>query len=166
MLKEVVKLELRYLSINEFKKEKNRIKELQKNAYKSSFEVNEDMLSILVEERNASLERNLATGNCYLVGAYHENGIIGFVWFFEYKYLSECRMHVNQIVVDTIYRKQGVGGMLYRSVEEKSKRLNIQYIDLNVSEGNDNAVEMYIKYGFLTERRLMKKYLNSDIGES
>lgn len=133
--------------------------ELQKHSYLTNFEMSEEHAIKLAIEKNNSLKNNLESETCNLVGSFSDNRLTGFVWFFDYKYFGETRIHINQIVIDENYQRRGIASELLNVVEKYTKNLNIKYIDLNVSENNKVAFEMYLKKDFQTERRHLLKEL-------
>lgn len=147
------------MKINEFLNYRNKIMELQKHSYLTNFEISEKHAIKLAAEKNNSLKNNLESENCKLVGSFSDNRLTGFVWFFDYKYFGETRIHINQIVIDENYQRRGIASELLNEVENYTKHLNIKYIDLNVSENNKVALEMYLKKDFQTERRHLLKEL-------
>lgn len=147
------------MKIKEFLNYRNKIMELQKHSYVTNFEISEDYAIRLAAEKNNNLKNNLEIENCNLIGSFSNNRLVGFVWFFDYKYFGEARIHINQIVIDENYQRQGIASELLNKVEKFAQSLNIKYIDLNVSENNKIALEMYLKNDFQTERRHLLKEL-------
>ena len=41
-----------------------------------------------------------------------DSEICGFIWFFEYHFINEKRLHINEIIVDEKYRGKGIGSKL------------------------------------------------------
>ena len=83
--------------------------------------------------------------------------MIGFIWLYLHEYFGEKRLHVNEVAVDEKYRGKGIGKTLISEAEKKASELDIETIDLFVSEINIGALNLYNRFGFQTERRYMKK---------
>lgn len=148
------------IGIKEFYNYHKSIRQMQEESYLINFNISKETAMELSEEKNSSLEKNLNTGNCYLYGAFEEEEIAAFIWFFEHLHINQKRLHINQIVVNSDYRRRGLATKLVKVVEEKAIELDIKQIDLNVSAINEKAIQMYSKMNFQNERILMSKKLS------
>ena len=83
----------------------------------------------------------------------------GFIWIYKHEYFDELRLHVNQVIVESNYKKMGLGKSLMNEAEKLAVGLGLKTIDLFVSENNSVALNMYAQLGFVTERRYLKKNL-------
>ena len=81
--------------------------------------------------------------------------------------IKEVKGHINikdskvlwieELGVDEGYRKNGIGKMLMKKVEDDAKMLNCNRIELNCWNFNDNAISFYEGFGMKTQRRIMEK---------
>ncbi|UPM55476.1 GNAT family N-acetyltransferase [Gottfriedia acidiceleris] len=63
---------------------------------------------------------------------------------------------VNSLCVDDVSRKKGIGRKLMQSVIDFAKELNVDSIELGVSESNQNAFHFYESIGMATKNRKME----------
>ncbi|PGZ92236.1 GNAT family N-acetyltransferase [Bacillus sp. AFS029533] len=63
---------------------------------------------------------------------------------------------VNSLCVDDTSRKKGIGRKLMQSVLNLAKELNVDSIELSVSESNQNAIHFYESIGMATKNRKME----------
>jgi len=63
---------------------------------------------------------------------------------------------VNSLCVDDASRKKGIGRKLMQSVLDLAKELNVDSIELGVSESNQNAIHFYESIGMATKNRKME----------
>ncbi|ODG90115.1 MULTISPECIES: GNAT family N-acetyltransferase [Bacillaceae] len=63
---------------------------------------------------------------------------------------------VNSLCVDDASRKKGIGRKLMQSVLDFAKDLNVDSIELGVSESNQNAIHFYESIGMATKNRKME----------
>ncbi|MFF2875030.1 GNAT family N-acetyltransferase [Gottfriedia sp. NPDC057991] len=63
---------------------------------------------------------------------------------------------VNSLCVDDASRKKGIGRKLMHSVIDFAKELNVDSIELGVSESNQNAIHFYESIGMATKNRKME----------
>ncbi len=63
---------------------------------------------------------------------------------------------VNSLCVDDASRKKGIGRKLMQSVIDFAKDLNVDSIELGVSESNQNAIQFYASIGMATKNRKME----------
>lgn len=81
--------------------------------------------------------------------------------------IKEVKEHINlrdfkvlwieELGVDESYRKNGIGKMLMKKVEEDAKILDCKRIELNCWDFNNNAISFYERFGMRTQRRIMEK---------
>ncbi|MEE6449880.1 GNAT family N-acetyltransferase [Gottfriedia acidiceleris] len=67
---------------------------------------------------------------------------------------------VNSLCVDDASRKKGIGRKLMQSVLDFAKELNVDSIELGVSESNQNAIHFYESIGMATKNRKMELRLS------
>ena len=61
---------------------------------------------------------------------------------------------VDTITVDPRFRKQGVGPRLLAAAEEDMKKRGIKFSQLEVSQGNETAISLYRKAGYIANQKL------------
>lgn len=104
----------------------------------------------------------ISSSNTYVFGHVRNNELISFVWFFKRSFNNIDRMHVSFIATDSRYRGLGLGSKLLEIVYKTSLEKSIEYIDLNVSPDNLNALSLYKKLNFKTEKLLLIKSLKEE----
>ncbi len=62
-------------------------------------------------------------------------------------YKNRDAMYVFELAVRQENKKQGIGKMLYSEFKNETKKLGIEDIELNVYNGNVNAIEFYKHLG-------------------
>jgi ribosomal protein S18 acetylase RimI-like enzyme len=85
----------------------------------------------------------------------------GLVWVMQTKdeNSSVDRAFVLDIHVDERFRGHGLGVQLMGKAEEWGRERGLRSIGLAVSEGNEAAIRLYLKKGYVTQRRVMTKAL-------
>ncbi|PGM56934.1 GNAT family N-acetyltransferase [Bacillus sp. AFS053548] len=63
---------------------------------------------------------------------------------------------VNSLCVDDASRKKGIGRKLMQSILDFAKEMNVDSIELGVSESNQNAIHFYESIGMATKNRKME----------
>ncbi|WP_088011327.1 GNAT family N-acetyltransferase [Gottfriedia acidiceleris] len=63
---------------------------------------------------------------------------------------------VNSLCVDDASRKKGIGKILMQSIFDFAKELDVDSIELGVSESNQNAIHFYKSIGMATKNRKME----------
>jgi diamine N-acetyltransferase len=67
---------------------------------------------------------------------------------------------VDELYVDTQFRGQGIGRRAMEFVEGTARQLGVNAVHLEVSKGNDAALELYRRTGYIDNGRcLMTKWL-------
>jgi diamine N-acetyltransferase len=67
---------------------------------------------------------------------------------------------IDELYIEPEYRGQGIGRRTMEMVEEVARDLSVNAIHLEVSKGNDAALELYRRTGYVDhERYLMTKLL-------
>lgn len=85
-----------------------------------------------------------------------EDRIVGLLWAYEREFNSEKRVHINYFSVLREFQNKKIGKELLNKIIEIAKLKKINYIDLNVDEGNKQARFFYEKNKFKVEKVLMK----------
>ncbi len=84
-----------------------------------------------------------------------EETVCGLLWIFERNYITERRLHINELVVDEKFRGRGIGIKLMDKAIEYAENNNIDKIDLFVRPNNYKAIDFYKNKGFNIDCYLM-----------
>lgn len=114
-----------------------------------------DVYDILKKEFNVSYKNN-PFSNWYLYVINDE--LIGFINFDIMYEKSE----LEYIYVIQEYRKKGIASKLILAMEKKLKKYNIENITLEVNCNNQNAINLYKKFGYTKVAIRPKYYKNED----
>lgn len=78
---------------------------------------------------------------------------------FEYR---GCDAYIDELYIAKEHRKQGIGRRAMEFVEEAARERGVNAMHLEVSRGNDAALELYRRGGYVDhDRYLMTKWLRS-----
>lgn len=157
MKKEDDYVEIRKMNVNELSIQKVKIQSLLNVTYKLNFEISTSKSEQLAAEKTDSMLDYINADEGFVYGAFDSVDLAGFVWFFVYEKIGEKRVHINQIVVDSEFRRKGIAKKLLNMVESFAKEHNIKKIDLNVSSNNLAAINLYSQNDFKNESVLMSK---------
>jgi len=150
------KVIIKKVNTTDLDKFKNEIKELIKQVWLVSFP-NFKLEQDFLEERLSKIRQYLENDEGIIVGAFENNTIIGYIWFFK---TDSKRLHINEFVVSNRFRGEGIGTMLMAEVYKVAEKFGINQIELKVSDSNKNAVEFYQHKNFEIERYLLVKKIN------
>lgn len=101
------------------------------------------------------LKSEIENPNSKCIIAKNNDEIVGFACIWK----AVDDIHITNIVVKKIYRKQGIGSLLLKELIEISNKENVNSITLEVNSLNLPAQNLYEKYGFkILGRR--KNYYN------
>lgn len=150
-------MEIKTLQHDDFLENITALKALLISSYESNFNISKELCSVTVETKIKELDEYVKSQKATLIGVFNEDTLVGLVWCYIHDYFGEKRLHVNQIVIDTNYRGQGIAKKLLSQTEKYASEMNIKTIDLFVTEENLAAVKMYEDLGYVTERRYLKK---------
>jgi len=95
----------------------------------------------------------------YFVAKDEQGRILGFCGMYD---VAE-EAHVTNIAVMPQYRGRGIAGQLVAAMIKNAEAHGCQAITLEVRVGNEAAIRLYRKYGFVTEG--IRKHYYSDNGE-
>ena len=150
------KVIIKKVNTTDLDKFKNEIKELIKQVWLVSFP-NFKLEQDFLEERLSKIRQYLENDEGIIVGAFENNTIIGYIWFFK---TDSKRLHINEFVVSNRFRGEGIGTMLMAEVYKVAEKFGINQIELKVSDSNKNAIEFYQHKDFEIERYLLVKKIN------
>lgn len=131
---------------------KNEIIQLMIDSYKINFSQDVDLKKI--ETRFSNLLSYVNEEKGYIIAAFMDNRILGYLWYF---ITSNQRIHINQIIINSDERHNGLGTKLINHLYEEAKNIDIEEIELKVTKSNDIAFQFYKKEGFKIERMLLKR---------
>jgi len=79
---------------------------------------------------------------------------------FEYR---GCDAYIDELYIAKEHRGQGIGRQAMEFVEEAARELGVNAMHLEVSRGNDAALELYRRGGYVDhDRHLMTKWLTRE----
>ena len=110
----------------------------------------------LLKSFNYKLNKESFNNDFLKVLIYEENFIKGIL---VYQYLYE-RLEIDYIIVDNNYRKLGIATKLLKFLENTYK--NINNITLEVRESNKEAINFYLKNGFVEVTKRKNYYKDED----
>lgn len=111
------------------------------------------------------MEAILSNELCKVFIAKMENITVGYVMILIKKipenafHYSMQIIHIDQIAVAEAYKRVGVGAMLLNKVEEFSKEMKINRIELDHLNNNSIAKTFFYSKGFLPYRSKLMKHL-------
>ena len=80
-----------------------------------------------------------------IICAFDNDKLLGFIWGYEREVNENKRIHINYFIVNSNYRKQGIGKRLIEKIYKIAKNRNIAKIELMVTAQNKEAVDFYKK---------------------
>lgn len=96
-------------------------------------------------------------GSAYIVGAFDDEKLIGFIWCYRRIFNQEERLHIYHFIVDKTCRGAGVGQQLINTAFTYAQENNISKIDLMATSSNKQALNFYYKNKFVDERLLLSR---------
>jgi ribosomal protein S18 acetylase RimI-like enzyme len=70
---------------------------------------------------------------------------------------------IDELYVDAAYRRRGIGRQAMEFAEGKAREMGVNALHLEVDDGNDPALELYLRTGFEDhDRFLMTKWLDRE----
>ncbi len=84
---------------------------------------------------------------------------LGYLWLGFQNRFGRKVISINDIAINTTYRRQGFGKLLMELVEQEAKRHEAVYIRLHVFNHNEVAKQLYLSQGFNPSSIDMKKEL-------
>jgi ribosomal protein S18 acetylase RimI-like enzyme len=97
----------------------------------------------------ADMEREMSASNPVfdLLVAEKNNDIVGIaVYFMKYSTWKGRGVYLDDIVVKSKYRGQGLGKMLFDKVLDEARKLNAKQVHWQVLDWNEPAINFYKKY--------------------
>ncbi len=123
----------------------------------------EDFANMKIEEQVKWIDGHNESERDFLIGAFHEEKIIGLLGFRAFK--NEKMKHRGSLGVSLRheYRGEGVGEILFRRLFELAERIEgLIQIELNVMSENVRAFHLYKKMGFIETGRVPNGFVLSD----
>ncbi len=94
-----------------------------------------------------SFEENLNRSDAVYVVARDGDKVLGYCG--AYVILNEA--DINQVAVEPLHRKKGVGGKMLAALLEKLRKAGADAVTLEVRKSNEAAIALYESMGFVTE---------------
>ncbi len=109
---------------------------------------------------------HMEEGDAVVCGAFTEEGMVGFIWGYEYPFRDDkSRLYVSILHVDEKSRGYGIGKNLLAGIEELAKKSGCRSVFLHAEAKNSGAVRFYERMGFQAERiQLVKCEMQGDAG--
>ncbi|QIH75561.1 GNAT family N-acetyltransferase [Macrococcoides canis] len=111
---------------------------------------------------NDLISNYIFKNNTFIFGHVEDNKLVSFIWFFNRTFNNTERLHVSYLATNYEYRGKGLGKELMNKVVETAKEQKINFIDLNVDPNNIEAISLYNKLNFTTEKILLIKSLEEE----
>lgn len=70
---------------------------------------------------------------------------------------------VAYMAVEPVARRRGAGRLLLEEAEREARKLGLPHLSLMVTAGNEEARALYAAVGFVEERAIMTKSLESSV---
>lgn len=90
------------------------------------------------------IEFEICNENSFFVAAFSGDELCGYGSF---KYAADTA-YINNIAVDKRYRRQGIASAVCAALEEKAKKLSLEFITLEVRRSNYGAIALYESRGY------------------
>jgi ribosomal protein S18 acetylase RimI-like enzyme len=109
-------------------------------------------IEIYVLEKLDQLVEFLKEKKAFVLGAYYQKTLIGFVWGYK---MEGNIIHISHLVVNRFFRGKGIGSNLLNAFEKNfGANMNISIIASTV---NTKAIDFYIKHGYEEKRVYLEK---------
>ena len=123
----------------------------------------EEFANMKIEEQVKWIEGHNENEKDFLIGAFHDEKIIGLLGFRVYKNNKMKHRGSFGISLRHEYRGEGVGEILLRKLFEVAGRIDgLIQIELNVMSENVRAFHLYKKMGFVETGRTPKGFVLAD----
>ncbi|AQU80224.1 GNAT family N-acetyltransferase [Planococcus faecalis] len=151
-------IEIRLMNTKDLSDNKNVIIELLEDNMKLNFPTLRQFTDYAIKGFS-DMVKYKKNDTAILVGAFNENGLVGFIWAHKRELFGEKRLHIGHIIVNTQIRSKGVGSRLISFLENFSESENIMKIELNTTISNENTMKFYKSKGYSTVRVQFEKEL-------
>ncbi|MBQ8293717.1 MAG: ribosomal protein S18-alanine N-acetyltransferase [Bacilli bacterium] len=120
-----------------------KIRNIERNDIKRLVELEEELLKETVGEEMLAAE--LHNKFAYFYVATFNDEVIGYLscW------MVEDTVDIINVVIDKNYQHYGYGQALFAKMEEDAKRNNCNNVMLEVKENNIQAINFYLKQGYV-----------------
>lgn len=108
-----------------------------------------------------SFEENLNRSDAVYVVARDGDKVLGYCG--AYVILNEA--DINQVAVEPLHRKKGVGGKMLAALLEKLGKAGADAVTLEVRKSNEAAIALYESMGFVTEG-IRKKFYEKPVEDA
>jgi ribosomal protein S18 acetylase RimI-like enzyme len=115
----------------------------------------------------ATLEKWMEKEGYFVYVAEEDGCLLGYMagWLVTQSPVFKYRekIYINDLWVELIGRRRGVGKQLMDMAEKLAKEKNIEFIDLSVAYANENSLEFYKANGFKPAYYRMVKTINNKL---
>lgn len=108
-----------------------------------------------------SFEENLNRSDAVYVVARDGDKVLGYCG--AYVILNEA--DINQVAVEPLHRKKGVGGKMLAALLDKLGKAGADAVTLEVRKSNEAAIALYESMGFVTEG-IRKKFYEKPVEDA
>jgi len=70
------------------------------------------------------------------------------------------RGYIGMLAVDSAYRKRAIGSALVLKTVDAMKQRGVEEVMLETEVSNTAAIALYLRLGFLKDKRLLRYYMN------
>jgi ribosomal protein S18 acetylase RimI-like enzyme len=85
----------------------------------------------------------------------YENSVIG---FFSYSKENGSTLKLHKFYILSEYQRKGIGKIVVDSLQQIAKSEILSRITVNVNRYNQNAINAYLKYGFIISKSIDIKF--------
>ena len=113
----------------------------------------------LIETKLDGLVKYVKEGKAYLLGAFCEEQMLGFLWGYPVSSPFEIVFHIAYLSVSENGRRRGIGRNLILAAENQANAIGINKVELIVGANNIGALDFYKKMNYETDRIILNKYV-------
>ncbi len=146
-------------SVNDIEKYKTELISLMEIVLHDN--ITQDYPADLSKQYVAKMPGFIADGSAVIVGAKHQEQLIGFSWAYELSIFGERRIHIDMIGVDENFRRNGIGSTMVKMQIDEARKRHITIMEAMTTRANEHSYQSFHSMGFVDER--VKVML--DIGE-
>jgi ribosomal protein S18 acetylase RimI-like enzyme len=122
-------------------------------------EIKREIPESYIKQKVNELFSFLKSDNAFLLGAVHEEVLIGFLWAYKRVFFEEQRIYINSMIINETHRGNNVGKSLMKELEKIALANNISVLDVSTASFKQEAIKFYESLGFKSERIQFRKEL-------
>ena len=120
------------------------------------------MDSFTIQEAETKIQSMIAhmmEGSAIVYGCFDNSKLLGYLWAYEMKFREEQRIYISEAYIEQSVRRQGFGSSLFEAIECEAKERGIPALYLHAEADNKEAIQLYERKGFRSERIQFRKAL-------